>query len=321
MLHTHSLSTLFHITSVPNQTQPSSSSSTISNITTPFPITFFISKFKFLFIEPSGLSPHRPITHHILLLPHSNPVNVKPYHYPNSQKAKLERQVSSVLDAGLIQLSKSPFSSPMLLVKKKDDSWRCYIGYHALNVITVKDRFPMPTIDELLDELGEASWFSKLDLRQGFHQIRMVEIDIPKTAFLTHQGHYKYRVMPFGLCNALATFRATMNKVLKPFLCKFNAIFFNDILIYSSSLPYHVQHLEAVFVVLAEAQFHLRQSKCLFARKNLQNLGHIVSTSGVAPEPAKIPAMVDWPTPSSTIALWGFLGLTNFNRRFIRGYA
>ena len=149
----------------------------------------------------------------------------------------------------------------------------------------------------------------------------MVEMDIPKTNFCTHQGHYEYRVMPFGLYNMPTTFQATMNEVLKPFICKYVVVFFNDILIYSSSLLEHVQHLEVVFVVLAKVYFHLLQSKCLFARKNLQNLGHIVSTSGVAPEPAKIPAMVDWPTPSSTIALWGFLGLTNFNRRFIRGYA
>lgn len=138
-------------------------------------------------------------------------MNVKPYHYPYCQKNELEKQVVLLLDVGLIQPSHGPFSSSVLLVKKKDDSWLCCVNYKALKAITMKDRFPMPTIDELVDELGQASWFSKLDLRQGFPQIRMVEADIPKTAFKMHQGHYEFKVMPFGLGNASSTFQATMN--------------------------------------------------------------------------------------------------------------
>lgn len=140
------------------------------------------------------------------------------------------------------------------------------VDYYALNSVTVRDRFPLLTIDELLDDLGKASWFSKLDLKQGFHHILMEEEDIPKTAFRTHHDHYEYRVMPFGLCNAPSTFQATMNAVLWPFLRKFTAIFFNDILVYSASLSAHLIHLEQVLTTLLQSKFYLKRSKCLFAQ-------------------------------------------------------
>lgn len=179
----------------------------------------------------------------------------------------------------------------------------------------------MPTIDELLDGLESASWFSKLDLRQGFHQILMAEEDIAKTAFRTHQGHYEYKVMPFGLCNAPSTFQATMNELLKPFLRHFAAVFFDDILVYSSTFEDHVSHLTRVFQALLEGQFFLKSSKCLFAQRQLEYLGHIVSQKGVEPEPSKVQAMVDWPIPTTIKSLRGFLGLTGFYRKFIQNYA
>lgn len=226
-----------------------------------------------------------------------------------------------MLRSGLIRPSRSPFSSPILLVKKKDGTWRCCVDYRALNTLTVKDHFPIPTIDELLDELGNAQWFSRLDLAQGFHQIRMKTKDIPKTAFRTHHGHYEYTVMPFGLCNAPSTFQATMNDLFRPFLRKFVLVFFDDILIFSQQFDQHIDHLKLVLEKLAQHQFYLKQSKCAFAVQQVSYLGHIVSVKGVEPEPSKIQAMLDWPKPTSLKSLRGFLGLTGFYRRFIRDYA
>lgn len=157
----------------------------------------------------------------------------------------------------------------------------------------------MPTIDELLEELSNASWFSKLDLRQGFHQILMDENDTLKIAFHTHQGHYEYRVMPFRLCNAPSTFQETMNELLKPFLCKFDAVFFDDILVYSPSFATHLYHLQCVFETLIAAQSFLKASKCLFAQQQLEYLGNIVSHNNVAPDPSKIQAMVEWLVPTT----------------------
>ena len=271
--------------------------------------------------RPSLLPPPRQVTHRINLFPSTAPVNVRPYRYPHFQKAEIERQVSELLTAGLIRPSTSPYSSPVLLVKKKDASWRMCVDYRALNSVTIRDRFPIPTIDELLDELGHASWFSKLDLRQGFHQILMHEPDIEKTAFRTHHGHYEYRVMPFGLCNAPSTFQAAMNTLLAPFLRRFATVFFDDILVYSDSLSSHLHHLELVFQALLQQQFFLKRTKCLIAQRQLEYLGHLVSAKGVEPEPSKLQAIVNWPSPTSAKDLRAFLGLTGFYRKFIKNYA
>lgn len=217
-----------------------------------------------LFTSPTGLPPRRPTDHRITLLPGTHPVNVRPYHYAHAQKAKLERQVEDILAASVIRPSSSPFSSPALLVYKDDSTWRFCVDYRDLNQVTVKYHFPVLVIDELIDELRAATVFSKLDLRSGFHQIRMYEPDIPKTAFRTHTGHFEFLVMPFGLYNAPSTFQALMNSVFKQYLRQFVLVFFDDILVFSPTMKTHFTHLVLVFDVLRMHHLQVKPSKCSF---------------------------------------------------------
>jgi hypothetical protein len=225
-----------------------------------------------------------------------------------------------MLKTGVIQHNTSPFASPVLLVKKKDGSWRFCVDYRHLNAITVKNKHPLPIVAELLDELAGAKWFTKLDFRSGYHQIRVAEEDVMKTAFKTHSGLYEFRVMPFGLTNAPASFQSIMNKILDKLLRKCVLVFMDDILIYSPSLEEHTIHLQQVFEILQERQFFVKFSKCEFAKQSLEYLGHVITVEGVATEPSKITVVVSWPVPVNVKQPRGFLGLTGYYRRFIKHY-
>ncbi|KAJ9542329.1 hypothetical protein OSB04_028835 [Centaurea solstitialis] len=282
-------------------------------------IDALLDRYQELFTEPNSLPPHRVIHHRIHLFPNTKPVNVRPYRYPHYQKAEMEKLVTEMLDQGIIRYSHSPFSSPVLLVKKKDGNYRFCVDYRALKAVTVKDKFPIPTTDEMFNELGGTSVFTKLDLRAGYHQIRVHDRDIYKTAFRTHDGHYEFLVMPFRLTNAPSTFQATMNRIFSPYLRKFVIVFFDDILIYSSSLTAHVDHLRCVFHYLQKYQFYVKRSKCVFGATSLEYLGHIISGQGVEMDPKKVEAITTWQVPKTQKQVQSFLGLAGYYRRFIQG--
>ncbi|KAM3328785.1 hypothetical protein ACQJBY_026108 [Aegilops geniculata] len=277
-----------------------------------------LNEFDDVFQEPKTLPPHRDFDRAITLQKDAPPVNSRPYRYSPLQKDETERQVKEMLDAGLIKLSFSPFASPVLLVKKKDNTWRFCVDYRNLNEVTIKNKFPMPIADELMDELGGTKFFSKLDLHAGYHQIRMLEEDEPKTAFKTHHGHYQFRVMPFGLTKAPATFQCVMNSVFAIYIRKFVIVFLDDILVYSPDLDTHLQHLRLVLAILREHKLYAKITKCSFATNGIEYLGHIISHKGVATDPEKTTVMVKWPILTNTTELRGFLGLTGYYRKFVK---
>uniref|UniRef100_A0A2N9GGR4 Chromo domain-containing protein n=1 Tax=Fagus sylvatica TaxID=28930 RepID=A0A2N9GGR4_FAGSY len=244
-----------------------------------------LEEFQNVFEEPQGLPPNRGHEHQIMLKAEAKPTSQRPYRYPFYQKGEIEKIVQELLESGCIRPSLSPFASPVLLVRKADGSWRMCVDYRSLNKDTIKDKFPIPVVDELLDELQGSNIFSKLDLRSGYHQIRMKELDIEKTAFRTHEGHYEFLVMPF-----VRTWKST--KFISRQCCRFCLIH----------------------------QLFAKRSKCVFAVGEVEYLGHVISGRGVQTDPKKIAAMVNWPKPQTLKALRGFLGLTGYYRKFIKGY-
>jgi hypothetical protein len=283
-------------------------------------IQSLLSDYVHLFDKPVGLPPSRSADHKIPLVPGAQPVKARPYRYTPQQKDEIEAQVREMLRAGIIQISSSPFASLVLLVRKKDGTWRFCVDYRQLNALTIKHKHPVPIVEELIDELAGVCWFTKLDLASGYHQILLAEGEQHKTAFQTHHGLYEFLVMPFGLTNAPASFQSLMNQIFAPLLRQCVLVFVDDILIYSPSLSCHVQHLKAIFDILHQNRLFLKRSKCSFALQELEYLGHIIGRDGVATDKTKVHAVTAWPQPTTVKELRGFLSLTGYYRRFIKHY-
>lgn len=228
--------------------------------------------------------------------------------------------MKELLDAGIIQKSNNPFSSPALLVKKKDGTWRLCVDYRHLNAKTIVNKYPMPIIDELLDELVGARWFSKLDLRVGYHQIRMAEGEEYKTAFTTHSGHWEFLVMSFGVAGGPATFNGAMNATLQPLLRVSVLVFFDDILVISKTLQEHVDHLIQVLQLLRADQWRVKQSKCSFGQQQIAYLGHVINAEGVSTDPGKIDTIKHWPKPVNVKEVRSFLDLAGYYRKFVKHF-
>jgi hypothetical protein len=270
---------------------------------------------------PHSLPPRRDIDHRIELEQSSVPASRGIYRMSPAELDELKLQLEELSSSGFIQPSKSPFGAPVLFVKKKDGSMRMCVDYRALNKITVKNRYPLPRVDELFDRLRGARYFSKLDLRSGYHQVRIHPDDVQKTAFRTRYGHFEFLVLPFGLTNAPATFMHLMQSIFRPYLDSFVIVFLDDILIYSKTLEDHREHVRAVLELLRENKLYAKESKCEFFKTSVSFLGHVVSEEGISMEKDKVKAIQSWPAPTNVVGVRSFLGLAGYYRRFVHNFS
>ncbi|KAK1680077.1 hypothetical protein QYE76_040925 [Lolium multiflorum] len=297
----------------------------VSNDMTPLPlgVSNVLQEFGDVFPEevPAGLPPLRGIEHQIDLIPGASLPNRAPYRTNPEETKEIQKQVQALLDKGYIRISLSPCAVPVILVPKKDGTWRMCVDCRAINNITIRYRHPIPRLEDMLDELSGAAVFSKIDLRSGYHQIRMKEGDEWKTAFKTKFGLYEWLVMPFGLTNAPSTFMRLMNHVLREFIGKFVVVYFDDILIYSRNESDHTIHIRHVLQVLRDNQLYGNLEKCTFCKDKVIFLGYVVSKHGVEVDVSKIEAIQNWPTPMNVSQVRSFHGLAGFYRRFVPNFS
>ena len=225
------------------------------------------------------------------------------------------------MDKRFIRPRSSPGGASVLFAKKKDKTLRLCIDYKQLNRVTIKNRYPLPRIDDLFDQLREARVYSKIDLRTGYHQLRVRDTDIPKTAFRTRYGHFEFTVMPFRLTNALAAVMDLMHRIFQPYLDQFVVVFVDDILIYSQSEWEHEYHLRIILQLLRDHQLYAKFIKCEFWLTGVRFLGHVVSASGVSVDLEKVEAVMSWERPKSVFKIHSFLGLAGYYRRFIEDFS
>ncbi|GJV94746.1 putative reverse transcriptase domain-containing protein [Tanacetum coccineum] len=260
----------------------------------------------------SRLPPSQEVNFHIDLILREMLVVKSPYRFAPTEMEELSNQLKELQDMGFILPSSSPWGAPVLFVKKKDNSFRICIDYRELNKLTIKNRYPLPRIDDLFDQLQGSRYFSKIDLQSGYHQLRVHEDDIPKTAFRTRYGHFEFTVMPFGLTNAPVVFMDLMNRVCRPYLDKFVIVFINDILIYSKTKEEHEMHLGLILDLLKKEKLYAKFSKCKFWLREVQFLRHMVNSDGLHVDPSKIEAIKNWEAPKSPTEVRSFLVLAGY---------
>ena len=284
---------------------------------------------KSLLIEFSGVFSAGPgdigrtnlVTHQINT-GDARPIRQQARRLPLHKKLEAEKEITNMLERDIIEASCSPWASPIVLAKKTDGSTRFCLDYRKLNAVTIKDSYPLPRIDDTLDALVGSQWFSTLDLSSGYWQVEVSEDDKPKTAFTTGTGGlYQFKVMPFGLCNAPATFERLMEQVLSGLSWEILLIYLDDVIVYAKTWEEELERLRRVFSRLREAKLKLNPKKCHLFKSRVNYLGHVVSREGVSTDPDKIAAIKDWPVPSNTKDLRSFLGLCSYYRRYVKGFA
>src|SRR3954467_2267878 len=271
--------------------------------------------------ELPGMPPDREVEFLIDLLPGTGPIAKRPYPMSTDELKELKKQLKQQLAKGFIRESSSPWGAPVLFVMRKDNTQCLVMDYRSLNEVTIKNKYPLPRINDLFDQLEGACVFSKIDLRSGYFQLKIREHDIPKTTFVTRYGSYEYTVMPFGLTNAPSYLMNMMNKVFMEFLDMFFVVFLDDILIYSKNVKDHEKHLHLIMEKLREHQLYAKFDKCEFWLSEVGFLGHIVSKEGIAVNPSKVTAVTDWEPPKNVGEVRSFLGLAGYYRRFIENFS
>lgn len=267
-------------------------------------------------LRQTPLAKHRVITDE-----YARPLRQSPYRVSAREREAIKQQVDEMLRDDIIQPSTSPWASPVVLVKKKDGTLRFCVDYRRLNNITKKDVYPLPRIDDALDRLYNAKYFSSMDLKTGYWQIEVDERDREKTAFITPDGLFEFKVMPFGLCSAPATFQRVMDTVLAGLKWQTCLVYLDDVVVFSSNFDEHLRRLEAVLRVIKASGLTLKPEKCRFAYEELLFLGHVISKSGVLPDPQKTAAIADFPAPTDKKAVRRFLGLCAYYRRFVKNFS
>ncbi|KAJ9527530.1 hypothetical protein QJQ45_025738, partial [Haematococcus lacustris] len=270
---------------------------------------------------PAGLPPQRAVDHRIEVEPGKRPPTRSTYNMSTSELAELKAQITEMQEKGFIRPSTSPYAAGVLFVRKKDGTFRMCVDYRPLNRITIKNKYPLPRVENMLDRLHGATVFSKIDLRQGYHQIRIAPEDIPKTTFNTRYGHFEFTVLPFGLCNAPATFQRIMNDIFRQELDDHVIVYLDDILIFSRTQEEHAKHLDRVLSLLRQHKLYAKLSKCEFGRSQTEFLGHIITSTSIACDPSKLAAINSWPVPTTVHDVRSFLGLSNYYRRFVNNFS